>query len=532
MKCDKKIIDITLISMLNNLPKGINWKNITLTLILFFIDIFKGKNMKSLGRLLRNSIESSGYTIYRAASKSGINRTTLQKVLSGDRPASQELLTLLLPILKLSPSEEKNILDMYEISQSGEALYLQRRYIKKMLNSISDLNLLPNDLGNDFNRLTSYETNLFKLNDQIIYGIYNVEHLLGILLNNEYTYDIPKIFINVPGNVEIIEQFFMHKLSYCNNSKDLKIKHITSLVKTPETSSNPLINLDILSKIFPFAILGNVDYEIFYYYSNELNSDTLNMAFPYYILFSETVVLLNADGTIALPIHDPAVNQYFQNLFSESLKHSFSLVSDCTTPLGILNYLKDADKDTHSRNEIGFQPCFYSFLTDNMIQKYTRFNIENRDQLIQSVTNQIQQLSNVKKHINIFSQSGLTHFIQTGILTNFPTSYAFPIEKADRILLLKCLYDACKSEKITVRMANPVTFLFSRHLICNLRNNWGLDFSGFDDTGMRFRYIHIQEHTIREAFEDFFHYLLDSDLVYSKQETLTEITHAIGELNC
>lgn len=487
--------------------------------------------MKSLGRMLRKSIESSGYTIYRAASKAGINRTTLQKVLSDDRPASQELLSLLLPILKLSPLEEKNILDMYEISQSGETLYLQRRYIQKMLNSISDLDLLPKDLGSNFRRFTSYETNLVKLDQQIIYGIYNVEHLLGIFLNKECMYEDPKIFINLPGNVDVIDQFFMHNLTYCTDLNNLQIKHITNLVKTPESSTNPLINLDILSKIFPFAILGNVNYEIYYYYSNELNSDTLNMAFPFYILFSEAVVLLNADGTIALPVHNSAVIQYFQNLFSESLKHSFPLVSDCTTPIGILDYLKNADKEANSRNEISFQPCFTAFLTDHMIQKYTRFDIENRDQLIQSVINQIQLLSHVKKHINIFSQSGLSYFIQTGILTNFPTSYAHSLEKTDRILLLKSLYDTCKSDKIIIRMANPVTFLFSRHLICNLRNNWGLDFSGFDDTGTRFRYIHIQEHTIRESFEDFFQYILESELVYSKQETLTEIMNAINELN-
>ncbi len=487
--------------------------------------------MKSLGRLLRNSIESSGYTIYRAASKAGVNRTTLQKVLSDDRPASQEFLSLLLPILKLSPAEEKDIKDLFEISQTGESLYLQRRYIQKMLNSMSDLDFLPKEAGGNLHRFTLYESNLFKFEQHIIYGVYNVEQLLRVLLAKECSHENPTIYINVPGNLDIIDQFFTHNLSYCNNLGNLTIRHITNLIKTPEASANPLINLDILSKIFPFTIFWNLNYKIYYYYSNELISDTLNVAFPYYILFGNAAVLLNADGTTALPIYDAVVVQYFQNLFTESLKHTFTLVTDCITSIGILDYLKEADKDEKSRSTIKFQPCLSAFLTESMIHKYTCYDIENRNQLIQSVILQIQQISQFKNHTCIFSQQGLSYFIQTGIITDFPTDFTSPMEKSDRIQLLRSLYDSCRTDKIILRMANPITFSFSKHLKCNLRSNWGLDFSGFDESGKHFRYIHIQEHTIREAFEDFFQYLLDSELVYSKKETLDEILNGIKDLS-
>ena len=62
--------------------------------------------MKSLGNLLRKYISENGLTIYKAASLAGVNRTTLQKVLSDERNASEELIQKLLSVLKLSPAEK------------------------------------------------------------------------------------------------------------------------------------------------------------------------------------------------------------------------------------------------------------------------------------------------------------------------------------------------------------------------------------------------------------------------------------------
>ena len=82
-----------------------------------------------------------------------------------------------------------------------------------------------------------------------------------------------------------------------------------------------------------------------------------------------------------------------------------------------------------------------------------------------------------------------------------------PMEKDDRITILKSLYDACWSDKITLRIANPVVFQISGHVICNLRSNWGLDFNGYSENDNTFKYLHITEQTITEAFADFLNML-------------------------
>ena len=95
--------------------------------------------MKSLGNLIRKYIAENGLTIYKTAAMAGVNRTTLQKVLSDERNASEELIKKLLSILKLSPSEEKELRELFEIQQIGEDVYLQRQYIKRSIEAMAGL---------------------------------------------------------------------------------------------------------------------------------------------------------------------------------------------------------------------------------------------------------------------------------------------------------------------------------------------------------------------------------------------------------
>ena len=95
--------------------------------------------MKSLGNLLRKYISENGLTIYKAASLAGVNRTTLQKVLSDERNASEELIQKLLSVLKLSPAEKAELKELFAIQLMGEDIYLQRQYIKKSIESMAGL---------------------------------------------------------------------------------------------------------------------------------------------------------------------------------------------------------------------------------------------------------------------------------------------------------------------------------------------------------------------------------------------------------
>lgn len=58
--------------------------------------------MNTLGELLRKYIDKSGNTVYGISKAANINRSTLQKALTGERNLSIDLLDQLYPFLKLT----------------------------------------------------------------------------------------------------------------------------------------------------------------------------------------------------------------------------------------------------------------------------------------------------------------------------------------------------------------------------------------------------------------------------------------------
>ena len=75
--------------------------------------------MEQIRELIRKHIEANGYTIYSISNQSGINRTNLQKMLSGQRRLTTDAYDKLIPLLSLSPMEKEEFDKAFLIDQIG-----------------------------------------------------------------------------------------------------------------------------------------------------------------------------------------------------------------------------------------------------------------------------------------------------------------------------------------------------------------------------------------------------------------------------
>lgn len=127
--CDKKC-DKDFVARLKKMKRVRLWKR------------NKGEHqMTALNELLQIYIKQSGYTVYSIAYNSKINRTTLQKALSGERPLSRANLDKLIPFLKLTPEEHKILEKAYTMSSLGEATYKKHYFIKELVENIELSNI-------------------------------------------------------------------------------------------------------------------------------------------------------------------------------------------------------------------------------------------------------------------------------------------------------------------------------------------------------------------------------------------------------
>lgn len=485
--------------------------------------------MNKLGDLLRTYISNSGHSIYKAAHKANINRTTLQKILAGERQASESVLNKLIPILKLSPDEEANIWQLYEIVQIGEATYQQRQYVKHLVQSVADLDCSFHDQQNEYRFDIPPDIrahNIDQMSPTPVKGTLNINHLLSHLFLMEYG-KANQIYINAPAHLPAIKQLFINNLPNCKDRIRINVKHITPFLKPRAETILPLMNLEVLSGILPFAISQAFHYEVFCFYTRELLRDNLHSAFPYYIIFSNAAVLLSVDGQTALPLTEPATIDYFQDMFFDALKKSSSMLYSNTSPGEILDDLIRTDRDARPFWTLEYQPCLTSYLKPDMIEKYARPDIPNRELVMGAAVARIRQLAAMEQRSCIFSKAGLMEFAVDGTISDLPSCYVHPLAIADRIRLLKSLYIACKQDKSFLRMVNPVTFTIPKHLCFAIRKGHSIDFNGYDPHDINMNYIHITEPGILDAFEDFYESLKTSNLIYSKEETLIEIENIL-----
>lgn len=476
--------------------------------------------MRTLDTLLRYYIERSGYTIYGIAKIADIKRSTLQKVLTENRKPSRELMEKLLPYLKLSPDEKKDLMEITEILNVGEEVFYQRQFIKKLLEHTADILL---------GRVTSFQETAEKSpffpidyeDGQFFHGNYAVENLLNILMIHTARKGSSEIRTNISGNSELFGNVLKHIIYYCPDYLNLRVRHFVLFHKNIREEKLAIDNLKIFYNIIPFIITSDFVYEVNYYYDSgaPIVKDALT-AFPYFVIEKGWGVLLSEDCNSAVFVKSEPILEYLNNLYESFLNKAQPLATICTEPKDILPILLELSRDESSLFVLENQPCFTAFLTEKLIWKCARKEMPECESAVEALCQRSRQLKSLTTHISIFSKSGLQQFVETGYISDLTPEYSYPLDIEDRCYLLKCLYQAIETDTMAGYMINPLNFRISEDFSYLIVPNKGLIFFGYNQKRRNYHYVLLKEATLLEAFYDFSLYITESPCVYSKADTL------------
>ncbi|MGN0325188.1 MAG: hypothetical protein ACI4DW_02670 [Lachnospiraceae bacterium] len=390
--------------------------------------------MIALGELLHMYIKQSGYTVYSIAYSSKINRTTLQKALSGERPLSRSNLDKLIPFLKLTPEEHKTLEKAYTIASLGEATYRKHYYIKELVENIKIY-----DQDTDDTLLTTAPPQPLRLEKATnIKGMYNilstVKRLADALIED---FDTP--YLHVISKFS--GSFFVSLYNQLRHSyyKALEIKHIIPFVKNTDIRSGSLLyNLEELSSLLPFSLSVQTNCSFHYFY--EVDNIASFSSFPYssYILLNHNVVLISSDYQDALILPE-ACTSNFRNNFSDILKISSLLLETINNP-SLLFFATEDLTNSHFSHSIDMQPCIFYFINSDI-----SYNVMNGGQIPQEYRKPIAdlidkrriELNQLSESCMIFPYQGFQDFVEKGIIYEVPAEMGRPLNKEERISILK-----------------------------------------------------------------------------------------------
>lgn len=483
--------------------------------------------MSKFSEKLKILIEESGLKIYQLAKNAELDRTTIQRSITGERLPSLNFVEKLSDYLRLSPDERIELFDFYSISKIGEKVYAGRKYIKEIIERIATIHTVEKSIKDAKNSLC-FTNRLNELNS-VFTGQYIVNNIIREVLEDETSNNpLPEVSIFVPFNYSFLFDL-LYQLYLTTNGKII-IKNIIRLNKNPNTFHNSNYNLEILSYVMPFSFSAGNGYKAYYYYDNFDASNDIALLMPYYIITKKRLITISSDFKTAVLYN----NESIINLYNEKFKIAVVKSKPLTTQhfycndllLAYLESYKNLGQVSHVMEP---QPCLAWYYTNELIRTHLRKDLDNRETILELLYNLYGTYINLKSRpMSIFSIQGLSNFTTTGILADLPIQFAIPFTINERVMLLKKLKDDMINDNYQVFATNPIKFTIPAITIQLCKTN-GLDFFATDNNGS-ISSSFIEEKSISESFYDFFESLPESGLVYSKLETIKIIDSFIQKL--
>lgn len=481
--------------------------------------------MSLLSRKIEDLITESGETVQSLAEMGKINRTTLQRVKSGERLPSKIFFTNMCNALRLSHAEVSELATLLEMAQVGEGVYHNRQKIIELMETISELTEYKIPFSNEVvlkPEQMSVKDDSQKI--QIVTGTGAVLAQMQNTIDRElFGTKYPQLRLAIPGTWDkIYQHIFVQMLG---NKKKLVLQDVLSIPETGDeaTADSGLL---VLKYLMSLSLLDNVSYQSNFFYQSNSDCQEINVLFPYFILTSSQVITISRDFARAICYQDGELLSLYQSGFIRLCQQTEPFIEESRDLMSIYAL----DQTYRIRQVVEPLPCFAYYATPELVGDKIRKDFPGYE-LLRDATIRFYDFFKKENRgmINVFTLTSLKQFMKDGNMY-FPAEVCDPFTPAERLMLVKLVRAdiandvrktyAINEEKIflnsAVEFLNEATLI---HLILHYRKG---------DT-MVFKSIALKENNIVAAFDDFFKSLPDSPYVLPKAETIQELDKLIGQ---
>lgn len=481
--------------------------------------------MSTYGEYLKKYIKEKGISVRKLSIETNINRTLLQKYLSGDRlPKNIEEVEHISECLMLSPEKQEKLKEGYNRSCYGIKRYESFLMIRDILNGLVDFQL-NTSIKEDRNRkiVNQKEKKLF-LSDyrkcEVCLGAMEVENMLRIIINEQ-------IFSGQKSKLCILSQPEVGKLlsivlSVCVG-QSIEIEQIVCL---DEDFSDGNSNMHIVYSMLPM-LFSNIDYQSFYYYDKKdahINSMSL---LPVLIVTENCGMVCNAGMDESLVFYDEESVNFYLRQYQKIKTRTNLLTGHLRSITEWMSFIRNFVIEMATAQIcIGETPCFTACLDERMFTSYLTLENEDRCFLIDVLSDNRNKLMQNKGIVNIFSESGLREFMETGRSNEYPDNCYCPFSPSDRRIILERAIHLAEEGVILYNMTNSFFLKLDKSLLIYINEKIVFQYQKKYCLG---QYFHINERTVRQEFQDFVNFAKKNKWIYGENETLLRMKAILAE---
>lgn len=467
----------------------------------------------------------SGSNVYQIAKRSSLDRTSIQRMITGKRLPSKQFVKDFCSYLRISPIEKSELLELYDMEKIGKTTYLNRWYVKNLIETLA---IAENNHHIPENTSVLYKNsipNVTHLSDTTVLD--HAENTILTVLEFELQNN-PKqeILLNVPSSYTFLFQTIQR--IFKDAPEGTSIKHLVTLNKNPLNSAHSSRNLEALSHILPIAKTLTGHYHPFYIYSSLTPSDEKLLIMPYYIITSQHLLILSSDfKSVSVHTSGPFVENYRSEMM-RILDMAEPLIKYTSLPMEIITRLEQTymnlGKPSHS---FEFHPCFFFMSSTFQVPEELIERTKDAQVLLSAFQGMYRAMdASETPTMNFFSEEGLRQFCSTGKCLGQYNNITEGFPATERKLMLNQYCHRNQEDEFHGHMLKP-DFKVPAYVSIELHNNHRLHLFSLKED-FEFAFIEIDESSICEAFFDFFESLPDSELAYSKEETCNKISNYIS----
>lgn len=485
--------------------------------------------MSLLSQKIAEHISESGETVQSLAAMGNINRTTLQRVKSGERLPTRAFFKKLIKVLRLSPAEEAELETLLVIAQVGEGTYANRQMIIELIETISELTEYKIPFSKQLQQRDSAEdTDEPTPAMLIVSGTKQVLSLIEYNIDQELTLATdPTVKLTIPYSFQAVYDYLFQQ--QLGNKKTLNLQDVLCLSREGgDSAANPL--LGALKHLIALTLLDNVDYQSHCYtIGSESNTvgPEISALFPYFMITSTAVITISRDLSQAVRYQDAAFYDLYCDCFAEIQASTRPFILESN------NLFKVFDLARNFKVEVVFEPlpCFAYYTDRAMLEAKLNKAFPYYEPLLEAVDRYFNYFRQVSTGmLNVFSLKNLRQFMDDGNLV-FPEEIYHLLTPVERLTILQQVRDdlfhqrrrlfAVDDHKLFLNKA--VEFIYESSDCLRLVLHYKI--------GGRIVYktIELREAGVIAAFKEFFLSLPDSDYVLSTETTLAALDALLAE---
>lgn len=392
--------------------------------------------MSEFSEKCKEYVSNNNTNIYQLAKQSGLERTTLQRMVNGNRLPDIQKVKDCCASLQIMTIEEEELLELYKIEKIGKETFYTRKEIQNLIIEIQKLrsnwNAIVDFRGrNTFSgkKADGVRIRPLKLDVDI------AEAIQYVIKKEVHEHRTAYIDMDIFPKCECAMQQLIREERMTEN-KIICHQYINFVRKNPDSISS-IENIRILKMIIPFAFTFHNTYRVQYSYSAKNSKDNYFQLWPHFLITSSSMILFSENGSRAVLIEDMDLVQCYRDEIEEMSKKYrplFDFMNLDRSAGKALEYYYQNVMDEFPDYVFESHPCVVRMFYPELLKRelddpYVRIMFEHYENILYE--------NQKKRSISYFGSAGMKEFLQSGKLPGIYGCYTRSYTAEERKKMLE-----------------------------------------------------------------------------------------------